>query len=47
MNAAPTRYGGGMDTMVLPTLDTTTLLIIVAALILVGAGGLYGWGRWF
>ncbi len=41
------RYGSGMDMTTLPTIDTTTLLIIIAVLILVGAGGMYGWGRWF
>lgn len=47
MKVSPARYGGGMDTMTLINIDTTTLFIIIAVLILVGAGSFYGWGRWF
>jgi Mg2+ and Co2+ transporter CorA len=47
MKVSSARYGGGMDITTLPSIDTTTLFIIIAVLILVCAGGMYGWGRWF
>jgi hypothetical protein len=29
------------------TIDTTTLAVLVAIVIVILVGGLYGWGRWF